>query len=347
MKSPLRTFLLVTLTGLYFVQGTAPVAAQASAIGRAAAKSGEIVGDLLRWIGAVGPKALRAGEDADEALADLTKALSRMKSAGRDVSTDVAEALRKNIATLPRCVLRDDELFALASSSSSHCERLFAVAKVHPIENMGARLSRLVVECPEYGDDVLKFLSKVDSEAEGAWILRALSGREVNTKDINLALNACSKATSPNAAGELFEVIARQQSVIGVNRAKLGLKRGSHVLDGKYNRKHGLDGIGVAEDGRPVIMEFTINGKKSLENTGQLSPTSTASGWNKFIEDPARLKQVRELGVREEFLKPVSADTAASFGRKLVAPTDDCLTEANRLAAGLEMDDLVVLGRAN
>jgi hypothetical protein len=144
--------------------------------------------------------------------------------------------------------------------------------------------------------------------------------------------------------------VARAQLSGGALKSRSGLKEGSRVLVGKHDSKHGIDGIGVGPDGKPVIFEFSMYDKKALgldtDGLVQLSPEWVADRWSKLVAvaTPARLDELRAAGIDPKWLKPVAADDAGSWARKLVVAHDSALTDTNRLAAKLGPGDLMILG---
>ena len=119
------------------------------------------------------------------------------------------------------------------------------------------------------------------------------------------------------------------------------------VVPGQFNGVHGIDGVGAAADGRPVIFEFSMDRAKALGQTvdgHQLSPSWTSARWNKAMDDPKLVENFRKVGVAEEYLVKVDPTVTKSWPRKLVVAHDSALTDANRMAAEIGPQDLFVLG---
>lgn len=71
-----------------------------------------------------------------------------------------------------------------------------------------------------------------------------------------------------------------------------------------------------------------------------------ADRWNKLIENatPQQLDELKAIGIDPKWLRKVTPEEAAQWTRKLVAAHQSALTDANRLAAELGPDDLLLLG---
>ena len=75
----------------------------------------------------------------------------------------------------------------------------------------------------------------------------------------------------------------------GSNRPVSGLREGSEVVAAQFNGVHGIDCVGAAVDGKPVIFEFSMDSAKALREMTdgvQLSPQWTAAKWNRAMERP-------------------------------------------------------------
>ena len=144
------------------------------------------------------------------------------------------------------------------------------------------------------------------------FLARSIDGKTVSNKQILSVVNDFkSIGDNSRTAAEVFEVIARNQLATGINRINTGLMKYSRVVEGQYNAIHGIDGIGVALDGRPVLMEFTIDGSKNLAKTEQLSGAWCAKKWNLLIDaNPGLKDELIEAGMKPEHWRKITADEA-------------------------------------
>ena len=299
--------------------------------------------ELLEWVA-------RLADDADETASATAKALAptlnRLKSSGVEVTEPLAQYLFQRARGLPPQVLGDDALMRLLSREPQMLDSAFAAAKRVNHPDFGRCANLLVNQKPECARQVFAAIAgEMDGDAV-TLLLRSLSGRTVSEKQLLSAIDACRGGAGIGTAADVFEVIARQQLAAGAMKGRLPLKQGSGVIDGRYNAIHGIDGIGVDASGVPVIFEFTIDKRKNLAATGQLSHDWNLSRWNRMIKNrPEVIEELKQLGVADRFIGVVDSATVKQMHRKLIANTDNCLSESNRLAVGLKAEDLLVLGR--
>lgn len=221
-----------------------------------------------------------------------------------------------------------------------------AILKKLPTDQCGVLLTRLSKESPLYFEKAVKHMGSSCPEETLSLLVRSTSGKTVSNRQILAVVDEFRRiGDKSRTAADMFEVIARSQMATGINRINAGLMKYSKVVEGQYNSIHGIDGIGVALDGRPVLMEFTIDGSKNLAKTEQLSGVWCMDKWNRLIDSNPNLKdELIEAGMNPEYWKKITADEALKWPRKLIAPDPRCLNETNRLASGLDANDLILLG---
>ena len=299
-----------------------------------------VLAELLEWVGKYGRKIASV-----EAVDDVTLALQKMRSAGTEVSGEVSALLKRDLAKITAGKV-DEVLLAVLSSKPSICEPAWNIVVRTDLRDLGPRVKVLAQELGEKAPRVFKAIdTQCDNDATVA-LFKGLSGRQLSRRQVEEIADAFRKTDLDSVArGEAFECVARAQLSHGVQKSQSGLRDGSRVICGKYNEVNGIDGIGVAADGRPVIFEFTMDRQKDLASTKQLSPDWTTDRWNRLLQEKTSIKdELKQAGIDDRWLRQVTAEDARSWPRKLVAANESAINEANRLAAEIKMDDLFVLG---
>lgn len=293
--------------------------------------------------------AVKSGMDAkvaDEAIA----AVRQFTKGGDDLTPAVATLLRRDSARL-RAGLMDADLIRAMSRRPAAAESIMSIALQSQLSGTGPRLLRLCDELGDKADRVLPAISKGFSTSEQVTLVKGLGGRMLSrseVEEVTTALSALQRGGLDSvASGEVYETISRIQLSRGALKAKSGLKEGGEVIVGKHNGVNGIDGIGAAADGRPVIFEFTMDRVKDFrkQSPPQLSPKWTAERWNLLMESEEFKRALAGAGVDSKWLRKVSETEARAWSRKLVAAHESALSGSNRLAAELGPDDLLLLGR--
>ena len=304
------------------------------------------VDELIEWIA----KAAKLKTVAPEVADDLTRVVRDLARFGDDVAPEVAAIVKRDIDRIPRGAF-DADLLRLMSKNAAVREGAWALAMKAKVREPGARLAQLASDLGAEAPVTMGRLAALLDTQDCAVLMRGLSPRMLSRSQVDQIVNGLRKAElSPTAQGEVFEAVSRAQLSGGALKAKSGLKDGVKVVVGKHNSKHGIDGIGADPDGRPVIFEFSMYDKKTLspdvDGLAQLSPEWVADRWSKMIASasPSRLAELKQIGVDAKWLKPVAASDAGAWARKLVVAHEAALTDANRLAAKLGPNDLMVLG---
>ena len=294
-------------------------------------------------------------------IANAVESIAKLfKAAGKaPVPADKLDDLAKNLPSGARTVIEKlakaspelrrvatPEFLSFVAKNPEFASDAAAVLKKFPSEQCGVLLTRLSKESPMYCQKAVKHMAGSCSEETVSLLARSIDGKTVSNKQILSVVNDFkSIGDNSRTAAEVFEVIARNQLATGINRINTGLMKYSRVVEGQYNAIHGIDGIGVALDGRPVLMEFTIDGSKNLAKTEQLSGAWCAKKWNLLIDaNPGLKDELIEAGMKPEHWRKITADEALKWPRKLIAPDPRCLNETNRLASGLDANDLILLG---
>lgn len=302
------------------------------------------VDDLIRALSKA-RGGLRNPSRADEVM-DVLRATAKQ---GEDISPEVAELIRRNIDSIPPAVI-DPWLIRFLSSNPAICDGAWELAMKAGVRNSGPRIAQLAADLGEGAGPMLSKLASTLSARDSAMLLRGLSGRMLSRNQVISIVDGLQLLADTRTKGEVFEAVTRAQLSRGALKAGSGLKEGGEVIVGKYDSIRGIDGIGVGPNGRPVIFEISMDRMKALspDESGltQLSPAWTADRWNKMMQAlPAdRRADLKRIGVDDEWLRTVTPDEARTWTRKLVAAHESALTDANRLAAELGSDDLLLLG---
>ncbi len=323
--------------------GAAPHARPAPRQVSAAVKQ---VDELVEWVA----KAARLKSVSPGVAEEVTRALRALAKYGDDIAPEVADLIRRDIDEIPSGLL-DVDLLRFLSKNGVAREGAWALALKAKVREPGARLAQLAADLGTEAPAAMGRMAALMDTQDCAVLMRGLSQRMLSRPQVEQIVAGLKRAEiSPTAQGEVFESVARAQLSGGALKSRSGLKDGSRVLVGKHNSKHGIDGIGVGPDGKPVIFEFSMYDKKALgpdtDGLVQLSPEWVADRWSKLVAvaTPARLDELRAAGIDPKWLKPVAADDAGSWARKLVVAHDSALTDTNRLAAKLGPGDLMILG---
>ena len=343
----MRDFPSLALACALTAFGSAMIAVSPSAAPAAVpqtARALRVGAELLDWIGLVGRNAERAEPAAD----DLANAVRRILSTGEDISPEVAQLLRRDLQALKTAGFVDASLLRLMSKRPDICEPAWNLATKLRLRDMAPRLAKLSDELGERALSVMKALATNVTEDEAVLFMRGLSGRTLGRRQVEDVVRALENSGLNHLeVGEAWECISRAQLSKGAKKAVSGLRDGGEVVKGQHNKVHGIDGVGAAEDGRPVIFEFSMYHRKKLEDTAdghQLSASWIAERWNLAMGDPARIAEFRRVGVHEKYLRKVDAADTAAWLRKFVPAHESALTDSNRIAAGLGPQDLFVLG---
>ena len=310
------------------------------------------VGSVLRHIDEAFDWAFRVGKNLPaaqaEELMDVLKAVAR---SGDDITPEVLRLLKRDYLTKCTRGTLDPALLRLMSDRPELCEVAWALATKAPIQKIGPRLVFLAQELGASAPRVLGKLASAMPEQEWQLLMRALNGKNMSRDQVMELVDALRKLdVAPTQQGELFELSARQLLSGGMHKANSGLKPGSKIISGKHNAIHGIDGIGTAANGAPVIFEFSMYPLKKLntdaDGLAQLSPKWVVSRWNELISGASRerLEELAQLGIDPKWLRQVSEQDVAEWVRKFVAADESALSAANRMAAGLGPDDLILLG---
>ena len=326
--------------------GAVPVTVHARPEPRQVTAVAKQLDELIEWLA----KAAKLKTVAPEVADDLTRVLNDLARYGDDIAPEVASIIRRDIDRIPRGAL-DADLLRLVSKDSTVREGAWALALKAKVREPGARLAQLARDLGSEASTTMGRLAALLDTQDCAVLMRGLSPRTLSRAQVEQITAALRKAElSPTAQGEVFEAVSRAQLSGGALRAQSGLKEGGRVVVGKHNSKHGIDGIGAGQDGRPVIFEFSMYDKKALgpdvDGLVQLSPEWVADRWSKMIAAASsdRLAELKAIGVDSKWLKPITPSEASGWSRKFVVASESALTDANRLAAKLGPNDLMVLG---
>ena len=338
---PTLAISVMLVTVVMCAAAVAPSPAPAPMQVKALAKN---IDELIEWI-------YKGAKQLPKAQADeVVDVLRRYGAKGDDIAPEVASILRRDLNSAAQGVL-DADLLRLMSRAPTVREGAWALALKAKVREPGARLTQLAADLGTEAPTAMGRMAALMDTQDCAVLMRGLSPRMLSRSQVEQIVAGLKRAElSPTAQGEVFESVARAQLSGGALKARSGLKEGSRVIVGKHNSKHGIDGIGVGPDGKPVIFEFSMYDKKALgpdtDGLVQLSPEWVADRWSKMVAaaTPARLDELRAMGVDPKWLNPVAAADAGSWARKLVVAHDSALTDTNRLAAKLGPDDLMVLG---
>ncbi len=310
------------------------------------------LGGVLRYADEVADYFLKAGKSEmdSKVAAEAIGAVRQFASGGDDLSPAVSALLRRE-STRMHAGMIDVDLIRAMMRRPDAAESIMNIAKQSQLGGTGPRLLRLCDELGDKADRILPAVSKGFSTSEQVTLLKGVGGRMLSrseVEEVTTALSALQRSGLDSVAvGEVFETIGRSQLSRGALKAKLGLKEGAEVVVGKHNGVNGIDGIGAAADGRPVIIEFTMDRVKDLskQRPPQLSPEWTAARWNLLMESEDSRRSLATAGIDPKWLREVTTSETAIWSRKLVAAHESALGEANRLAAELGPDDLLLLGR--
>ena len=320
--------------------GIAPTSAWASP---QVAKVASVADDLLKWIS----KLRKLDGEAAMAADEVTEILKGIQKSGGDISSEVAELMRRNWSQLGRGVL-DSDLLLLLSKRPDICEPAFDLAIRLQLRSLAPRLAKLSEELGEKAPNLMKALATKFDKEQAILYMKGISGRMLSQKQVGRVAEALEQsALSTQEMGGAFECLTRAQLSRGTNKSLSGLREGGEVVSSQYNKVHGIDGVGATPDGRPVIFEISMYKNKALGETVdgvQLSPAWTADRWNKAMDVPELIAEFRRIGVNESHLRKVTTVDTVTWPRKLVVAHDSALTDANRMAAEIGPKDLFVLG---
>lgn len=307
-------------------------------------QAGKILGELIYWLS----DAKKLGKVADESAELLSETAKRMRAVGDDLHPRLFSYIKKNFNDIPTGVYRDDVLLKFLSQQPDLIESTMRVAEKCPITRLGTTLETIARESPKDFEKAISHLGTAGFKGEQAgFFFKAVGGKPTSQKQIGEVVDAFrnSGVGGGNLAGEMFEVMARQQLAQGTMRIKAGCKPFCRVVSGQHNAIHGIDGISIAVDGKPILFEFTIDANKNLQKTGQLSPEWCKTRWNLLhAKRPEVLDELVKAGMDPKYAKAWSLTEAKEVPKKLVASTQACLTDANRIAVGLKPEDLFLLG---
>jgi hypothetical protein len=304
------------------------------------------IDDLIEWAVKM-RKALPEPHMADDAI----DALRGVAKTGDDVAPEVVELFKRDFHKVRPGAI-DPQFIRMMSRAPAVRDAVWDIALKVPAKGTGQVLASLVDDLGPRAPSVLSRISTQLSSEEAAVLIRGLTPRLLSQDRVQELKKVFQRVDMASIdQGELFEAVARAQISGGALKAKNGLKEGARVVKGQHNSRHGIDGIGAGPEGRPVIFEFSMYERKVLDADAngltQLSPEWVADRWNKMIAAaPAgRIEELNRLGIDEQWLKPTSAKEVLTWSRKLVVADESALTDANRLAAKLGPDDLLVLGK--
>lgn len=302
--------------------------------------------DAIEWATRM-RKALPDPTDADR----LLDALATLSRQGEDISPEVLALLKRDYLAKCTASTIDPTLLRLMTHRPELRDVVWELATKAPVRDVGPRLKFLAEELGAGATRVLAAITRQMPEYEWQLLMRALNRNTLSSEQIGALVEAIARLDiAPTQMGELYEVVARQLLTSGQLRVKAGLKPGSKVVAGKHNAIHGIDGIGAAPDGVPAIFEFSMYPGKKLasdsEGLVQLSHPWIASRWNELIDSasPERLEELAQIGIDRKWLRTVSEQDVKTWLRRFVAAHESALSDANKMAAGLGPDDLILLG---
>ena len=300
--------------------------------------------ELLTWLG----RAARGSEHAAPAIADATAAVRQLAKSGEEISPAVAKLIQRDIRAIRSGVQIDVALLRSMSRHPELCEDAWNLATKLGIRNVGPRVEQISADLGERAPELLRVLSTTVAEDDAVLYMRGVAGRTLSQKQMVKTANAIEKSgLSTRDMGEAWECVSRAQLSAGVCKLKSGLREGGEVVKAQFNGVHGIDGVGAAADGRPVIFEFSMYRAKVLNDTAdgfQLSPGWTSAKWNEAMKVESLVAAFRRVGVDPRYLRDVSAAEAGTWSRKFVPAHESALKDSNRLRAGIGPDDLFVLG---
>ncbi len=318
-----------------------PASAQVATV-KAATK---VVDELLGWLSK--GRGIRVSPERADDLIDALRSVARQ---GDDIVPEVAALIRRDIASLPVGVC-DTTLLKFLSSNPAARDGAWSLALKAAVRDAGPRLERLTAGLGDSAGSIMGKLATTLDGREAALLMRGLGGRMLSREQVLDVVSGFRRLeVSPGIQGELFESVARAQLSRGALKNMSGLKDGGVVIVGKYNQIHGLDGIGAATDGKPVIFEFSMYESKVLQADAngmvQLSPGWVADRWSKLVTGatPEQLSDLRRVGIDRAWIRPITGEEAAKWSRKLVVAHESALTDLNRRNAQLGGDDLLLLG---
>lgn len=273
---------------------------------------------------------LRIGGSADQArdIARSIEAISETRPLNRDVIDALTESVRSGVSP----------------------SDLAAIAKRYPYRIKP--LARSFAEWPNKSAIVRALGDGAVTETCADFTFRGLSGRKLSRNQIRLIVEEW-RTIRPDIpgviAGEVFEAVASSQISRGTMAGRIPLAKNARLVPAKYSGSKGIDAIAAQANGAPTVFEFTISPRKSAgltNDVSQLSYDGIAFRYNEFLKTPTGAAQLRDAGITERFLSPVSAeDVRAFFSRKLVVDNPESLSELGRMRWNLGADDMLALNQ--
>jgi len=325
-----------------------------------------ILAFLLTWAGPIEAHASQVGQvrkAAVEVTEWMLRACKGIKPArARQIGPTIARELRllprelteheldevaKALESIDQVRLVDDDVVRAALRASELGEspaRIAGIARRFP--HRLAPLSDALADLPKR-TTILEALSDGTlSQLGGDLTFRGLTGRQLSKSQVRQLVSEW-RQVRPDIAGDMFEAVATRQISRGTMASRLPISPGSRLVAGKYSGAKGIDAIGCTPTGSPCIFEFTISPSKSAgltDDVSQLSPAGITLRWNELLKRPDRVAELRNIGIDEKFLTPITAETVERlFARKLVVDSPEVLTDIGRQRWGLAMDDMMAL----
>jgi len=317
-------------------------------------KVADCIADLSKKFGAdaEGLAKVFKGKNSDEALESIQKIAKVIPSEKYSVFKTILEKLSESqLKTLAKLIEKYPDLLEVVGDPQYlkfiekyfvYIEALYRVAKQVPGKQTVQLFEKLVDM--RGGDQVIGVLKDwgtymgAGKYEDLIHLKRLLDGKTYSPEAVVNVINGFKKAAGEGVIslshwGDFLEDMAK--TAIDSGRMQVGIKKGSTLIRGQHTGRTGIDLIGVAEDGRPLILEvggwknFADKGLRDASGMVEMSPAWVADRWNKIfnIADPNELEKViqkfREMGIPPRYLPPniVTPEMVKTgFIRKVVVP---------------------------
>lgn len=161
-------------------------------------------------------------------------------------------------------------------------------------------------------------------------INNAIGGKTYSSDSIQGILNKSKDLHIPEAyRGNLLELVGSKVLASGRKFENLSLKKGTKLVDGQFNAIHGIDKIGISPDGKPILIEMSLNkhfGKNLTLDGVQMSPQWCAANWQKFVsKHPDKVDELIANGMSPKYkniFKETDFINDDLFIRKVCLPKD-------------------------
>ena len=161
-------------------------------------------------------------------------------------------------------------------------------------------------------------------------INNAIGGKTYSSDSIQEIFNKSKDLHIPEVyRGNLFELVGSKVLASGRKVENLSLKKGSTLMDGQFNSIHGIDKIGISPDGKPILIEMSLNkdfGRNLRLDGVQMSPQWCAANWQKFVsKHPDKVDELIANGMNPKYkniFKETDFINDDLFVRKVCLPKD-------------------------